>query len=124
MLAADTMPLTGMEPQTKQMPQLSTSQPTNSPQTWQMLKALTIVGTAQGYLCHVSTQTLALCMVMKDCEIARVENKTGKSATLHSLLNSKQETRRDGIMHSDSLCVNMKLFITGTVEMRTGPSTT
>lgn len=37
-----------MEPQTKQMPQLSTSQPTNSPQTWQMLKALTIVGTAQG----------------------------------------------------------------------------
>lgn len=27
-------------------------------------------------------------------------------------------------MHSDSLCVIMKLFITGTVEVRTGPSTT
>lgn len=45
------------------------------------------------------------------------EDKTGKSATLHSLLNSKQEISRDGIMHSDSLCVVMKLFITGVMEV-------
>lgn len=45
------------------------------------------------------------------------EDKTGKSATLHSLLNSKQEISRDGIMHSDSLCVIMKLFITGVMEV-------